>query len=144
MQAVAAELRATLLAAAAARRGGGPAGGADAEMSRLLRVVDAFPMGADAPEAALVGSALRDKFTTAEMEALLKGLVRAATLLALLPCGASLHALYCASSASGMANHRLPCSHYVSCRAEASLLRREYLIASKGAQLLVPGPAPSN
>jgi hypothetical protein len=73
--AVAAELRAVLLGVAAGRRGAGEERVA-AEVARLLRIVEVFPMPDDAPEAALVGSALRDKFTMEEMESLLKGLVR--------------------------------------------------------------------
>jgi hypothetical protein len=77
--ATAAELRSQLLAIAAARRGakGGSyeAGAAEVEVQRLLRVVETFPMAAGAPEAEMVGTAIRNKFTMHEMETLLKELV---------------------------------------------------------------------
>ena len=46
------------------------------EEQRLLRIVAAFPLPSNAPEAAMVGSSLRDKFTMAENEEMLKSLVR--------------------------------------------------------------------
>lgn len=76
--ATAAELRSRLLAIAAARRGAGggqPAAAAEVEVQRLLRAVETFPMPAGAPEAEMVGTAIRTKFTLQEMETLLKELV---------------------------------------------------------------------
>jgi hypothetical protein len=45
---------------------------------RLLRIVETFPLPAAAPEAEMVGAAIRDRFTGEELEVLLKSLVRAA------------------------------------------------------------------
>ena len=64
-----------LLSIAAAQRSAAGRRAADEE-ERLIRVIDEFPMPYSAPEANLVGSALRDRFTASEMEGLLKSLVR--------------------------------------------------------------------
>ena len=73
--AVAADARARLLQIAVELRVG-HRDEARQQMAALGAILTAFPLPDAAPEAELVGAGLRDKFTTAEMETVLKELVR--------------------------------------------------------------------
>lgn len=71
--AVAADLRARLLDVAASQRAG-RVEQASRSVQSILNVLGVFALRDSAPEAELVGAALRDKFTTSEMESVLKEL----------------------------------------------------------------------
>ena len=90
---IAAEARGRLLDMSASRRKG-DRWRTSADVQDLVRILQAFPLPSSAAEASLVGAALQDKITLAEMEELLKSLVCATLLCCFemhLDSGSSLH-----------------------------------------------------
>lgn len=77
---IAADARGRLLDISASRRKGDVPLAATG-VQELVRIIQAFPLPNSAAEASLVGAALHDRITLAEMEDLLKQLVRANALL---------------------------------------------------------------